>query len=284
MLRFLLICSSLILLAGCTSSSNDDVLRSTLTPQEQTVQNPQVQIADAGQSGEQVPLDLTAPQKPSQQQQATSLSGVAYNQNQAAPADQPQFAFATDGSDYQPILQPRTKKTYLINGLASSVPSIGYGFTNLSKKIPGSVLYNYASFVESSTIIRSRVTRQLKDAYRQDPGVEINLIGISFGANIVTLIAADLDRSGIPVNYLVTMEGPAMVPINDNVRLADNFSCTNLDCFRTKSRLAHGNRETQFSTFKVKTSHIPLADHPDVHSRILYQLDSRPTEPLVAVQ
>ncbi|MEM7069516.1 MAG: hypothetical protein AAF478_11615 [Pseudomonadota bacterium] len=171
---------------------------------------------------------------------------------------------------------PPPKKTYLINGLASSVEFIGYGFTNLSKKIPGSRLHNYASFIESSTVIRSKVTRELKAAYKSDPSVQINLIGISFGANIVTLIAADLDRAGIPVNYLVTMEGPAMVPIRDNVRMADNFSCTNLDCFRTKSRLSWGNKKTNFQTFKIKTSHIPLADHPDVHRRILSRINTNP--------
>ncbi len=167
---------------------------------------------------------------------------------------------------------PAVRKTYLINGLASSVKSIGYGFTNLSRKIPGSTLHNYASFIESSTLIRSNVTRELKTAYKKNPNIEINLIGISFGANIVTLIAQDLDRADIPVNYLVTMEGPAMVSIRDNVRIADNFSCTNLDCFRTKSRLSFNNKVTEFNTFKIKSSHIPLANHPDVHRRILDQL------------
>ena len=144
-------------------------------------------------------------------------------------------------------------------------------------------MHNYASFVESSTIIRSKVTRELKAAYQNDPDVEINLIGLSFGANIVTLIAADLDRARVPVNYLVTMEGPAMVPITDNVKIADNFSCTNLDCFRTKSRLAWGNKKTRYSAFKIKSSHIPLANHGDVHRRILSQIN-RPLPPLIAVQ
>ena len=141
-------------------------------------------------------------------------------------------------------------------------------------------MHNYASFIESSTLIRSEVTRELKKAYRKNPNVEINLIGISFGANIVTLIAADLDRAKIPVNYIATMEGPAMVPIRDNVRVADNFSCTNLDCFRTKSRLSWGNKTTRYSAFKIKSSHIPLANHPDVHRRILSQINTAPTASL----
>lgn len=191
-------------------------------------------------------------------------------------------SFASNDQVIEPILRPRNQKTYLINGLASSVGSIGYGFTNLSKKIPGSVLHNYATFVESSTVIRSEVTRELKAAYLSDPNVEINLVGISFGANIVTLIAGDLDRAKIPVNYLVTMEGPAMVPIRPNVRKADNFSCTNLDCFRTTSKLSWGNKRTDFAAFKIKASHIPLANHPRVHQRILSVLRERPPQYFVS--
>jgi len=201
---------------------------------------------------------------------------------QPTGVEQP-VAFASETDEYIPQFFPRTKKTYLINGLASSVQSIGYGFTNLSQKIPGSVLHNYASFVESSTIIRTKVTRELKKAHKDDPNVEINLIGISFGANIVTLIAADLDRADIPVNYMATMEGPAMVPIRENVRVVDNFSCTNLDCFRTKSRLSFGNKKTKYKTFKIKSSHIPLANHPQVHSRILSQINA-PRPQLIATQ
>jgi len=186
------------------------------------------------------------------------------------------YSYGFETQNVQLVAYPRVRKTYLINGLASSVESIGYGFTNLSKKIPGSKLHNYASFIESSTVIRSRITRELKSAYRENPNVEINLIGISFGANIVTLIAADLEREDIEVNYIATMEGPAMIPIRKNVRRADNFSCTKLDCFRTKARLSFNNKRTDYNTFKIKSSHIPLADHPDVHRRILEQIARLP--------
>ncbi len=217
-------------------------------------------------------------------EQITEQSELPYGQPTAIEQPWPsRRIFASQQRELGSAYRSRNKKTYLINGLASSVESIGYGFTNLSKKIPGSVLHNYASVVESSTIIRSKVTRELKAAYRRDQNIAINLIGISFGANIVTLIAADLDRAGVPVNYLVTLEGPAMVAIGDNVKTADNFSCTNLDCFRTKPRLAWGNRVTKFSTFKIKSSHIPLADHRDVHRRILSVINRRPP-PLVTTQ
>ena len=243
------------LLSACVSSSSDEVLSSAVEPQ-------------------------SAP--------APAIEPVVVKPE---PADQSAIAFASQRpvlatqpvEEVEPVIRPRTRKTYLINGLASSVESIGYGFTNLSRKIPGSTLHNYASFIESSTVIRAKVTRELKAAHAADPNIEINLIGISFGANIVTLIASDLDRRNIPVNYLVTMEGPAMVPIRDNVRVADNFSCTNLDCFRTKSKLAWGNKTTKYSTFKIRSSHIPLANHSVVHSRILSQIEA-PTQPLLVGQ
>lgn len=184
----------------------------------------------------------------------------------------PNSSYATEQTETEIFVRPRVQKTYLINGLASSVKSIGYGFTNLSRKIRGSSLHNYASFIESSTIIRSQVTRDIRAQYARNPNVEINMIGISFGANIVTLIAADLHRHKIPVNYLVTMEGPAMVPIKNNVRKADHFRCTNLDCFRTKAKLSRGNKRTKFAIYDIKTSHIPLADHRDVHAHILRQI------------
>jgi len=184
----------------------------------------------------------------------------------------PNYSFASDQTQVQSFVRPRVQKTYLINGLASSVSSIGYGFTNLSRKIRGSELHNYASFIESSTIIRSQVTKDIRAQYKKNPNVEINMIGISFGANIVTLIANDLHRHKIPVNYLVTMEGPAMVPIKDNVRKADHFRCTNLDCFKTKAKLSRSNKRTKFAIYNIKASHIPLADHRDVHAHIIRQI------------
>ncbi len=184
----------------------------------------------------------------------------------------------------QPVYVQRESKTYLINGLASNVGAIGYGFANLQKKIPGSVLHSYASPLESSTIIRSQVIKELKAAYRTNPDLDINLVGISYGANIVTQIAATLGRSKIPVNYLATLEGPAMSRIGPNVRVADNFKCTHLTCFRTSSKLSRNNRTTRFQSFAISASHIALANHPRVHNRIISQLASHAPQPQIFAQ
>lgn len=244
--------AGLAMISACTGSNSTDVLTSAVQPKP-----------------------ITAPQQTSVPAPVAFAEPVTVT---PSPRLSDNVAFATTPEIFTPPPRIRAKKTYLINGLASNIGNIGYGFTNLSKKIPGSTLHNYTSFVESSTVIRSRVTKELKAAYKADPDLEINLIGISFGANIVTIIAQELRRSKIPVNYLATLDGPAMLAIGDNVRVTDNFTCTGLNCFRTDTRLAWGNRETEKESFKLKTSHIPLANHPQVHSRILEQIN-RPLEP-----
>lgn len=264
----------IILMAGCTATESDDVLTSAVNQPVAEAPSTYTQ-SQLPPSGERI-ADSGASTPPA----GSSRQDSSYNGSV-------QTAFASE----QPILQPqpgrRNRKTYIINGLASNIGNIGYGFTNLSKKIPGSKLYNYASFVESSTVIRSKVTKELKQAYKADPNVEINLIGISFGANIVTIISQELHRSKIPVNYLATLDGPAMVPVRDNVRINDNFTCTNLDCFKTTSRLAWGNKTTTHSAFRLKSSHIPLANHEEVHSRIIAQINAHPrvtSSPTVTLQ
>lgn len=271
-LRKIAAISTVLLLSACVSSSNDDVLRSASQSNANT--NVVAQTHNSTISRQLV---------------------GAVKQRKIVPAQTPNISFASEENNFTqiepfepapapaPPPPPRIKKTYLINGLASSVKSIGYGFTNLSQKIPSSKLHNYASFVESSTVIRSKVTREIVAAHKANPDIEINLIGISFGANIVTWIAQELNRKKIPVNYLATLEGPAMAPIYKNVRLADNFSCTDLTCFRTSSKLAWGNKKTDFSKFKYKSSHIALANHPQVHARVISQIN-KPLSPILSDQ
>ncbi len=263
--------SMMLLVSACVSGKNDEVLQSAIDSDVGS------STSSAAPVQEVSPLEVAS--IPKKNDEFSNTSRVAF------ASEQPAVAQVEDGTTVPSIPEPkpRIKKTYLINGLASSVDSIGYGFTNLSKKIPNSKLHNYASFVESSTVIRSRVTREIKAAYKANPDIEINLIGISFGANIVTWIAQDLNRQDIPINYLATLEGPAMARIYDNVRLADNFSCTGLNCFRTTSKLAWGNKKTDFNKFRIKAGHIALANHPEVHNRVLAQI-KRPLDPVVTPQ
>lgn len=275
-LKKISILSIAFIVSACVGSSNEDVLQSAIQPH--TALNSTATTPNAAVS----PFNVG------------SISQIKPNVEK-----QPSIALASDEPTFnqlqeiepEPFLPPppppRIKKTYLINGLGSSVGAIGYGFTNLAKKIPSATLHNYTSFVESSTLIRTQVSKEIQAAYKADPTVEINLIGISFGANIVTWIAEELHRKDIPINYLATLEGPAMSRIHENVRLADNFSCTGLSCFRTSSKLSWGNKETKFSKFKINAGHIDLADHPQVHDRVLYQIN-RPQEilegPLLSAQ
>ena len=172
-------------------------------------------------------------------------------------------------------LEPRVQKTYLINGLASAVPFIGYGFTNLSKKIEGGRLFSYITPVEGSWQAAPAVMKDILAAYARNPNVEINLIGISYGANLVSRIAIKLNRKHIPVHYLGTIEGTHLKRIPPNVRTADNFTCTHLDCTRARARLARGNQITQLRSYKIKSSHIPLGNNPQMHNRVLRQIATR---------
>lgn len=173
------------------------------------------------------------------------------------------------------VLQPRVQKTYLINGLASAVPFIGYGFTNLSKKIEGGRLFSYITPVEGSLQAAPAVMKDILAAHAQNPDVEINLIGISYGANLVSRIAIKLNKKNIPVHYLGTIEGTHLKRIPPNVRTADNFTCTHLDCTRVPARLARGNRVTQLNSYKFKSSHIPLGNNREMHDQVLRRIATR---------
>ena len=249
-----------LFVSACVSSGGDEVLQSAIQPDTNTT------AGIVNQPQQIIPTKTALIENKNTETGETAKIAFA---SEKPALDKVHKVLPTP----KPVQLPRVKRTYLINGLASSVESIGYGFTNLSKKIPGAKLHNYASFIESSTVIRSKVTREIKAAYKKNPNVEINLIGISFGANIVTWIAQDLNRQKIPINYLATLEGPAMARIYDNVRLADNFSCSGLNCFRTTSKLAWRNKTTEFSKFKIKTGHVALANHPKVHARVIEQIN-----------
>jgi hypothetical protein len=167
-------------------------------------------------------------------------------------------------------------KTYLINGLASAVPFIGYGFVNLKEKIPGAELYSYMSPVEGSAIVQPKIMADIRKAFKADPGVEINLIGISYGANLITRMAQQLNKEGIPVSYLGVLDGLPLVAVTPNVRRVDNFICNMPGCLRDDVELTRGNNLTISHEFKYATSHIALGGNEKVHQRILHQITSYP--------
>lgn len=161
------------------------------------------------------------------------------------------------------------RKTYLINGLLSAVPFIGYGFRNLNKKMPEARLYSYMGVVEGPAVIAPQIIRDAEAAYRKDPTTKINLIGISLGADLITVIAERLNEKNVPVNYLGIVDGTNLRPITPNVRTADNLTCSYLDCTRARARLAPGNRTTQLTRKVYKSSHIPLGNHDGLHAHVI---------------
>lgn len=181
---------------------------------------------------------------------------------------------ALDETVAPPPVAERQKKTYLINGLLSAVPFIGYGFRNLHEKMPEAQLFSYMGVVEGPAVIAPKIVREVEAAYRADPDIAVNLIGISLGADLITVIANKLDEKNIPVNYLGIVDGTSLKPIPDNVRKADNLTCSNLDCTRAKARLAPGNSVTVLETKIYRSSHIPLGNHDGLHARVIAQSNS----------
>ena len=162
--------------------------------------------------------------------------------------------------------------TILINGFGSTVPFIGFGFRNLQKKISGAELYSYVGPMEGWTIIAPKVLRDVRAAYRKNPYTAINLIGVSFGANLLTRIVAKLHKENIPVSYLGILDGYPLTPVTPNVRRVDNFTCTAIGCLKDKVKLTDGNNITIHYAFKYNTTHIKLPDKFEVQRRILRQI------------
>ena len=182
------------------------------------------------------------------------------------PKGQP-VAIPQDGLVHR--IQSAPRRTYLVNGLVSAVPFIGYGMRNLSKKAPHAKLFSYMTGVEGDGVIRPGIIKDATEAYAANPNVRINLIGISYGANMITRIAETLASRNVPVNYLGIIDGTDLRPIRTNVAKVDNFICTNTDCTREPVRLAAGNTVTVVQTIAIKSSHIPLGDNDQLHARVL---------------
>ena len=174
----------------------------------------------------------------------------------------------------QPVKQHQM--TYLVNGLASVMPFVGYGFNNLKDKLGDAKHYDYATPVEGRIAVQPMIMADIKRQYAKDPSILINLVGISYGANIVTSLAAQLNSAGIPVNYLGVLDGPMLTPVTPNVHRVDNFVCRTVGCMGQKVRLAQGNNLTMHAEFRLSSSHIGLGDHDIVHKRIIGQLTAYP--------
>ncbi|MCP4182611.1 MAG: hypothetical protein GY761_04745 [Hyphomicrobiales bacterium] len=168
--------------------------------------------------------------------------------------------------------KPAQSKTYLINGLVSAIPFIGYGMANLKKRIGGASLYSYVSPIEGTALIQPKIIREIKSLHRRNRDIQINLIGISYGASMVTAISAILSKNNIPINYLGVIDGRPLTTIHSNVRRVDNFTCSFIDCIGVRLRIARGNNSTRQASFRFRTTHINLGNNSDMHNRVIQQI------------
>ncbi len=168
----------------------------------------------------------------------------------------------------------KESKTYLVNGLVSAIPFIGYGMANLNKRIDGARLFSYVSPIEGTAVIQPSILREIRSLYQRNPDIHINLIGISYGASMVTAISARLAKDNIPVNYLGVIDGRPLTKIYSNVRRVDNFTCSFIDCIGARLKIANGNNSTHKVAFRFRSSHIALGNNDDMHNRIIQQISN----------
>lgn len=169
------------------------------------------------------------------------------------------------------VTNAASRKVYLVNGIASTL--LGYGLTNLKKKIPYARHFKYTTTAATGNIKRG-IIKDATKAFNADKSVRISLVGISYGARMVTEIASSLHAKGIPVHYMAVIEGKNLTSIKGNVTKADNVTCTGGTCARIRARLASGNGRTRLGDLVVNTGHVASSDSPKVHSRIISQLNS----------
>ena len=162
------------------------------------------------------------------------------------------------------------KKVYLINGLFSK--ALGYGLTNLSRKMPYARHFKFSGGVTSAAV--NGIIADASRAYAKDSSTQISLIGISQGANAVVKIANALNAKGVRVHYIGVIEGGGGATVPANVRKADNFICTKSGCNRNSLTRAGGNSSTRISTINLDTGHVDSGNHPRMHSRVISQVNS----------
>ena len=140
--------AALIAALSLSACQTSDALNSV------AVNQPQVQQSQALTTA-QIPVPLQAPERSMVQGEAVATHGSEPASTEMAllplafpessmQAGETQMASLNLNPEFEPIVEPRTSKTYLINGLLSAVPFIGYGFRNLHKKnatSPNSLLY-----------------------------------------------------------------------------------------------------------------------------------------------
>lgn len=168
------------------------------------------------------------------------------------------------------VAQAAPKKVYLINGLFSK--ALGYGLTNLSKKMPYARHFKFSGGVTAAAV--NGIISDASRAYSKDPSTQISLIGISQGGIAVVKIANALAAKGVQVHYIGVIEGGSGATVPANVKKADNFICTNSNCNRNSLTPAGGNSTTRISTIELNTGHVDSGNHPKMHSRVISQVNS----------
>ena len=108
------------------------------------------------------------------------------------------------------------EKVFVIKGLLNV---FSRGMVTLGKKLDKN---NIDNVVFNHTLWRSYVKELLNTDESRRP-THVFIVGHSFGANAALLMARELEKQNITVDYLVTFDGDSPLPAASNIKHVTNF-------------------------------------------------------------
>ena len=113
--------------------------------------------------------------------------------------------------------EPRAGKVYLIRGL---IGVFSGGIDTLTEKIDKEGINAHVFQEDQKDIIAAKLAETYKNSADHEP---IILIGHSLGADDAILAARALDKVGVPVDVLVTIDATRPTKVPGNVRVCYNY-------------------------------------------------------------
>jgi hypothetical protein len=177
--------------------------------------------------------------------------------------------------------QPRAGNAYLLRGFIGIFSS---GIDELTRQINQAGIRAHVYQDDQWLALARKIRREYSDAPDAEPLV---LIGHSYGADDVIRIARELDKAGVPVDLLVTLDPVTPPPVPKNVRQAVNIYQSNgmwdsLPWLRGVSVRADRGFAGRLDNFDIrgdrrdllgpKTDHFNIEKQPQVHEEVIGHL------------
>jgi hypothetical protein len=175
---------------------------------------------------------------------------------------------------------PRAGNVYLVRGL---IGVFSTGMDKLAAELNASGVRSHVYQDLQTSELADTIARQYASARNAEP---LCLIGHSYGADDVLNIARVLEKRGIPVDMVVTVDATVPPPVPGNVRVCYNFYQSQLTdvipMFRGIPLKVTPGSETELKNVDVRkngrellepgTNHINIDKNAKVHKSIMEQV------------